>query len=60
MSQKKQQEGPSNTKAPPGETRPLKGLDYGCGIGRQTLLLKEFGINAYGIDISIYTINKVR
>lgn len=31
---------------------PLKGLDFGCGIGRQTILMEEFGIEAYGIDIS--------
>ena len=30
----------------------LKGLDFGCGIGRQTLLLNEFEIDAWGIDIS--------
>jgi SAM-dependent methyltransferase len=30
----------------------LKALDFGCGIGRQTILLEEFGIEAYGIDIS--------
>jgi ubiquinone/menaquinone biosynthesis C-methylase UbiE len=30
----------------------LKGLDLGCGIGRQTVLLEEFGIDSYGLDIS--------
>lgn len=30
----------------------LRALDFGCGIGRQTLLLSEFGIESYGIDIS--------
>lgn len=30
----------------------IKALDFGCGIGRTTYLLKEFGINALGIDIS--------
>lgn len=33
-------------------SREVKALDYGCGIGRQTLLLKEFGIDAWGVDIS--------
>lgn len=31
---------------------PLLGLDLGCGIGRQTILLEEFGIRGYGVDIS--------
>lgn len=30
----------------------LKGLDLGCGIGRQTLLFEEFKIQGYGLDIS--------
>ena len=30
----------------------IKGLDYGCGIGRQAILMQEFGISAIGIDIS--------
>jgi SAM-dependent methyltransferase len=30
----------------------LKGLDFGCGIGRQTILLSEFGIDSWGGDIS--------
>lgn len=30
----------------------LRALDFGCGVGRQTLLLSEFGIESYGIDIS--------
>jgi len=36
----------------PNVTEPLKGLDFGCGIGRMTVLLHEFNINGYGIDIS--------
>lgn len=38
----------------------LKALDFGCGIGRQTLLLKEFGIEAWGIDISQVAINEAK
>lgn len=34
-----------------GQTK-LKALDFGCGIGRQTILLEEFGIEGYGVDIS--------
>ena len=30
----------------------LRGLDFGCGIGRMTILLHEFDIDGYGIDIS--------
>jgi len=30
----------------------LRALDFGCGIGRSTILLKEFDIDGYGIDIS--------
>lgn len=30
----------------------IRGLDYGCGIGRLTMLMREFGIDAYGIDIA--------
>lgn len=30
----------------------IRGLDYGCGIGRLTILMREFGIDAYGIDIA--------
>lgn len=33
-------------------SRPVRGIDFGCGIGRQTLLMKEFGIDAWGVDIS--------
>lgn len=29
-----------------------RALDYGCGIGRLTVLLREFGLDAYGLDIS--------
>jgi len=30
----------------------VRGLDFGCGIGRLAILMKEFGIDAYGMDIS--------
>ena len=30
----------------------LRALDFGCGIGRITILLHEFEIEGYGIDIS--------
>jgi len=29
-----------------------RALDYGCGLGRLTILMKEFGLDAYGVDIS--------
>jgi SAM-dependent methyltransferase len=37
-----------------------KALDLGCGIGRQTILLKEFGFDAYGVDISEVAIEKAK
>jgi SAM-dependent methyltransferase len=30
----------------------LRGLDCGCGIGRHVLLLEEFGVRAWGVEIS--------
>ncbi len=33
-------------------TKTVRGLDYGCGIGRQAVLMREFGLEAYGMDIS--------
>jgi ubiquinone/menaquinone biosynthesis C-methylase UbiE len=38
----------------------LRGLDYGCGIGRMTMLLHEFNIDSYGIDISTSAIKKAK
>lgn len=38
----------------------LKALDFGCGIGRQTLLMREFNIDSYGIDISKYAIDNAK
>ncbi|NOT84748.1 MAG: methyltransferase domain-containing protein [Methylococcaceae bacterium] len=38
-------------------------LDYGCGVGRQTILLSEFGFNAFGLDLSpgaIQTSNELK
>jgi len=29
-----------------------RALDYGCGLGKLTILMKEFGLDAYGVDIS--------
>ena len=34
------------------ENQNLRGLDFGCGNGRQTILLEEFNIEGYGCDIS--------
>lgn len=30
----------------------IRGLDFGCGSGRQSVLMAEFGIETYGVDIS--------
>ncbi len=38
----------------------LKALDFGCGIGRMTVLLHEFDIEGYGIDISQTAINEAK
>lgn len=38
----------------------LKGLDFGCGVGRMTVLMHEFGINGYGVDISQNAINSAK
>jgi len=38
--------------APRPGAQELRGLDFGCGIGRMTVLLEEFGIRAWGVDIS--------
>jgi len=38
----------------------IRGLDYGCGIGRMTMLLDNFNIDSYGIDISKGAIQKAK
>jgi ubiquinone/menaquinone biosynthesis C-methylase UbiE len=38
----------------------LKALDLGCGIGRQTILFEEFGIEGYGVDISSVAITEAK
>jgi len=39
------------------EKRRPRALDFGCGIGRQTILLSEFGIDAWGGDLSRNALN---
>lgn len=38
----------------------VRGLDYGCGVGGQTILMKSYGIDAYGVDISSVAIETAR
>lgn len=38
----------------------VKALEYGCGIGRGVILLKEFGVDAYGLDISSQAIRQAK
>ena len=38
----------------------VRGLDYGCGIGRQTMLMREFGAHPVGIDISAKAIETAK
>lgn len=37
---------------------PIKGLDFGCGVARTAILMEEFGIESYGVDISGNAIKK--
>jgi SAM-dependent methyltransferase len=37
-----------------------KALDLGCGVGRQTILLQEFGFNSFGVDISQVALDKAK
>lgn len=41
-------------------SKKLKALDFGCGAGRQTILLSEFDIKGYGLDISKFAINMAK
>lgn len=34
------------------DIRCMKGLDFGCGVGRNTVFMDKLGLYAYGIDIS--------
>lgn len=38
----------------------LKALDFGCGIGRQAILFKQFNIESWGVDISSVAIEKAK
>jgi len=38
----------------------IRGLDYGCGIGRMTMLMHEFNIDSFGVDISKSAIQKAK
>lgn len=38
----------------------LRALDFGCGLGRGTQLLDEFGLDATGVDISAEAIEAAR
>jgi SAM-dependent methyltransferase len=38
-------------------SKKVRGLDYGCGIGAQTILMRQFGIVPYGMDISLQAIS---
>ena len=38
-------------------TEKLKGLDFGCGIGRGVFLMDDYNIEAHGIDISDYALD---
>jgi SAM-dependent methyltransferase len=41
-------------------SRQPKALDLGCGVGRQTVLLQEFGFNSFGVDISQVALDKAK
>ena len=39
---------------------PLKALDFGCGMGRGSMLMAEFGIETQGIDISQVAVDEAK
>ena len=41
-------------------TKTVKGLDFGCGVTRSAILMEEFGIESYGVDISSNAIEKAK
>jgi len=41
-----------NIKSPDDFPLDIKGLDFGCGIGRNVIYMGELGIKGYGIDVS--------
>ncbi|MGE0821941.1 MAG: class I SAM-dependent methyltransferase [Candidatus Binatia bacterium] len=43
-----------------GQHQPLTALDFGCGIGAGVRLLHEFGVDAYGVDISMVAIHQAQ
>ncbi len=38
----------------------LRALDFGCGIGANVIMMREFGIDARGVDISSVSIDIAR
>lgn len=46
--------------APEGNYKNIKGLDIGCGIGRHVKFMDEFGLDAYGFDLSEVAIEQGR
>ena len=40
--------------------RKIIALDFGCGVARHAILMDEFGIEAYGLDVSDSAIKKAR
>ena len=41
-------------------TKTVKGLDFGCGVARSAILMEEFGIESYGVDISSNAIERAK